>query len=106
MARPEWSSETGRRLERARWRRHWVATDKPTAPARASLETLHDGQSCASEAWMRRRKFTLLLGGAIALTASPSKAQKSAKVPRIAFLTTSSPSGSPAIQSFVEGLRD
>ena len=55
---------------------------------------------------MRRRKFTLLLGGAIALTASPSKAQKSAKVPRIAFLTTSSPSGSPAIQSFVEGLRD
>ena len=36
---------------------------------------------------MRRRKFTLLLGGAIALTASPSKAQKSVKVPRIAFLT-------------------
>ena len=55
---------------------------------------------------MRRRKFTLLLGGAIALTASPSKAQKSVKVPRIAFLTTSSPSGSPAIQAFVEGLRD
>jgi hypothetical protein len=37
---------------------------------------------------MRRREFTLLLGGAMALTALRSQAQQSAKVPRIAFLTT------------------
>jgi putative tryptophan/tyrosine transport system substrate-binding protein len=55
---------------------------------------------------MRRREFTLLLGGTMALTALPSKAQQLAKVPRIAFLTTTSPSGSPATKSFVEGLRD
>jgi hypothetical protein len=41
----EWSSERDCRLKRERWRRHWVATDKPTAPAHASLETLHDDQS-------------------------------------------------------------
>jgi putative ABC transport system substrate-binding protein len=61
---------------------------------------------------MRRREVSTLLGGVAAVwTIWPfaARAQQKAtplKVPRIAFLTTTSPSGSPAIKSFVEGLRD
>jgi putative tryptophan/tyrosine transport system substrate-binding protein len=52
---------------------------------------------------MRRRD---LIAGLVAAATAPALAQQVRKVPRVALLTTSSPPGSPAIDAFIQELRD
>jgi putative ABC transport system substrate-binding protein len=55
---------------------------------------------------MDRRRFLLTsLAGAFAAPLA-AEAQATGKVPRIAFLTTTSPGGSPTTDAFVRGLRE
>jgi putative ABC transport system substrate-binding protein len=53
-----------------------------------------------------RRRFLLTsLAGAVAVPRD-AKAQQARKMPRIAFLTTTSPGGSPTTDAFRQGLRE
>jgi putative ABC transport system substrate-binding protein len=54
---------------------------------------------------MKRRAFIAGLGSAVAWPLA-GLAEQPPKVPRIAFLSTASPPGSPAIQAFIRGLAD
>ena len=53
---------------------------------------------------MRRRD--LIAGLLVAAATGRALAQQARKVPRVALLTTSSPPGSPAIDAFIQELRD
>jgi putative ABC transport system substrate-binding protein len=55
---------------------------------------------------MRRREFIALLGGAGVALPLQAAAQQPAKVPRIAFISTTSSPGSPFIEAFARGLGD
>jgi hypothetical protein len=55
---------------------------------------------------MRRREFTFLLGGAMVLTALPSQAQWSAKVPRIGILSPAETDRTLLFEAFRNTLRD
>jgi putative ABC transport system substrate-binding protein len=80
----------------------------PTAPAYGSLEALHDSQSRALEAWMRRREFSTLLGGAATASTvwpSPLSAQKA--MPVIGYLGNGAPGTSAGgVAAFRQGLSE
>jgi hypothetical protein len=63
---------------------------------------------------MRRREFVTLFGAAAAWplvaraqqSTTPTQAQQTNKLPRIAFLTSTSPENSPTADGFRQGLHD
>ena len=55
---------------------------------------------------MDRRRFLLTSLAGVCVAPLAAEAQQARKVPRIAFLTTTSPGGSPTTDAFLRGLRD
>jgi putative ABC transport system substrate-binding protein len=55
---------------------------------------------------VKRRRFIQLLGGAAAAAPVATRAQQPVAMPRIAFLSTSSPPGSTFVEAFVGALRE
>ena len=53
-----------------------------------------------------RRAFIRTLAGALLAGPLAAEAQQAGKVPRIAFISTTSPGSSPATEAFLRGLRD
>src|SRR5205823_181264 len=60
--------------------------------------------ACGKGGQMRRRD--LIAGLLVAAATGRALAQQARKMPRIAVLTTSSPPGSPAIDAFIQELRE
>jgi len=55
---------------------------------------------------VERRTFMAMIGGGLLTAPLTTEAQQAGKIPRIAFITTTSPGGSPSTEAFRGGLRD